>query len=214
MIVVYVRDLLDQIFKMVKYIKKPIVKIFPDGRVIGTDEQFASLNVITCFSDMGVNLFPCPFIIDTKEITAFMREISKDYDYYKPLLELPYLFITTNKGDKLTLENHIELNYRIDELYNRVISQELTKPTLCIVDDIQNSIPEMFSLKVSDGARMFNVDKQFLMTSFNAIHPATKSDKITLVIRDSDIYSYTAEFIIYKKKENYELHEILRFRKL
>ena len=60
----------------------------------------------------------------------------------------------------------------------------------------------------------FGVDKKFLMTSFNAIHPSTKTEKVDLIIRDSDIYSYTAEFIIHKKKENYDLHEILRFRKL
>lgn len=216
MIVVNVRDLLEQLFALVKYVKKPIVKIFPDGRVIGTDEQFASLNMVLDFSIMGSDLFPCPFIIDTKEITAFMREVNKDYDYYKPLFEMPYKFITTCKKDVLELENHIEMNYKIDELYNRVISQELSKPILYTEENFQNSVPEMFSLKASDGAKMytFGIDKQFLMSSFNAIHPATKSDKVDLIIRDSDIYSYTAEFIIHKKKENYSLHEILRFRKL
>ena len=204
-------DMLEYIFTLVKRIKKPIVKIFPDGRVIGTDEQFASLNII--MDGMDINL-SCPFIIDTKEITAFIREVSKDYNYYKPILDFPFRFITTCKKDVLILENHIELNYKFDELYNKVISQELCKPIVYTSDNIQEINPEMFSLKSSDGAKMYNIDERFLMSSFNAIHPSTKSDKVTLIIRDSDIYSFTAEFIIYKKKDNYTLHEILRFRKL
>ena len=211
-------NLLEYIFTSVKRVKKPIVKIFQDGRVIGTDEQFSSLNIILNYSDnsMGADIIPCPFIINTKEITAFMREVSKDYNYYKPILDYPYQFITTNKTDKLLLENHLDVNYKIDELYNRVISQELNKPVLYTEENFQNTIPEMFSLKVSDGAKMyeFGVDKKFLMTSFNAIHPVTKSDKVDLVIIDSDAYSYIAQFIIHKKKENYSLIELLRFRKL
>lgn len=212
-----ITDLLEYIFMCVKRVKKPIVKIFPDGRVIGTDEQFASLNMILDYSNnMGVDVIPCPFIIDTKEITAFMREVSKDYNYYKPVLDYPHSFITTCKKDKLVLENHIELNYKIDELYNRVMSKEFNKPIIYTEENIQNEYSEMFSLKASDGAKMYNIgiDKNFLMSSFNAIHPATKSDKIDLVIRDSDIYSYVAQFIIHKKKENYSLIELLRFRKL
>lgn len=202
--------MLEYLFEMVKRVKKPIVKIFPDGRVIGTDEQFTSLNIVTEDKSVG---YTCPFIFLTKEITAFMRE-----DYYDNLaFDFPYRFILKNnkKGD-LVLDNHIELNYKIDELYNRVVSQELTKPILYTEENFNSSIPEMFSLKVSDGAKMysFGVDKKFLMTSFNAIHPATKTEKVDLVIRDSDLYSYTAEFIIHKKKDKYDLHEILRFRKL
>ena len=145
MIISNTRDLLEQLFTMVKYVKKPIVKIFPDGRVIGTDEQFASLNFIPTYYNLGVDIFPCPFIIDTKEITAFLREVSKDYDYHKPFLDLPYGFCTSGKNDKMVLENHIDLNYKIDELYNRVVSQELNKPVIYTEEDFQNSIPEMFS---------------------------------------------------------------------
>lgn len=204
-------DILEYIFTMVKRVKKPIVKIFTNGVVIGTDENFATLNMIVNETYMDL---PCPFIIDTKEITAFMREVSKDYNYYKPVLDFPYRFITTSKRDLLILNSHMEFNYRIDELYNRILSQELLKPPVYIIENIQETIPEMISLKSSDGAKMYNIDKEFLMTSFNAIHPATKSDIVKVIIRDCDIYSYTAEFIIYKKKDNYELHEIIRFRKL
>lgn len=206
-------ELLETIFALVKRVKKPIVKIFPDGRIIGTDEQFASLN-ITSIELNEYGLFPCSFIIDTKEISAFMKEVSKDYEYYKPVFDYPFRFITTCKKDILEIKNNIELNYKIDELYNKVISQELTKTPILIKENFQSEIPEMFSLKTSDGARFYNVDERFLMTSFNAIHPVNKSDKVTLIIRDSDLYSYIAEFVIFKKKENYELHEILRFRKL
>lgn len=210
-------ELLEYILTCVKRVKKPIVKIFPDGRVIGTDEQFASLNMILDYcSTMCVDVIPCPFIIDTREINAFMRTVSRDYNYYKPVLDYPYGFKTTCKKDNLILENHIEMNYKIDELYNRVMSTEFNKPIIYEEKDIHNQYPDMFSLKASDGAKMFSlgIDRQFLMTSFNAIHPATKSDKVDLVIRNSDIYSYVVEFIIHKKKENYSLIELFRIRKL
>lgn len=204
-----ITEIIDDIFTLVKRVKKPIVKIYPDGKVVGTDEQFASLNVV--FFDNNEYVIPCPLILFTKDITAFMREVNPKYC----LLIYPYTIATTiPRGQILTLDNHVELSNQIDDLYNRVLSQELTKPILYKEQDFQNSNPEMFSLKVSDGAKMYNIDKQFLMSSFNAIHPATKTDKIDLVIRDSDPYSYTAEFMIHKKKENYTLHEILRFRKL
>lgn len=209
-------ELLESIFTLVKYTKKPIVKIFSDGRVIGTDEQFASLNIITN-SFMNNVSFPCPLIIDTKEINAFMRVIAKDVENgVNPNVTFDYPYLFKNNYTKATLTNHIELNYQIDELYNRVVSRELTKPILYTEECFNQSFPEMFSLKASEGAKMYNfgVDKRFLMTSFNAIHPATKTEKVDLIIRDSDFYSYTAEFVIHKKKDNYDLHEILRFRKL
>ena len=111
------------------------------------------------------------------------------------------------------LENHIEMNYRFDVLYDKVMSS-LQYPILYKEEDIAKSIPEMFSLKASEGAKMYTIDKRFLLSSFNSIHPANKSDKVDLIIRDYDQYSFMAEFIIYKKKENYQLHEFLRFRKL
>ena len=46
---------INYIFALVKQIKKPLVKIFPDGRVIGTDESFASLNIITNNSDNNID---------------------------------------------------------------------------------------------------------------------------------------------------------------
>ena len=202
-------SMLEHLFDIVKKVKKPIVKIFPDGRAIGTDEQFASLNIIVDHANS--DQYALPFIFITKEITAFMKQ-----DYYNNLTFDNFSFMIKSGIDIITLDNHIELNYKIDELYNRVMSQELTKPILYVEEYFNQSIPEMFSLKSSDGARMysFGVDKKFLMSSFNSIHPSTKTDKVDLIIRDSDYYSYTAEFIIYKKKANYELHEILRFRKL
>ena len=39
------RNTLEYIFTLVKQVKKPLVKIYPNGTIIGTDEQFASLNI-------------------------------------------------------------------------------------------------------------------------------------------------------------------------
>ena len=212
------RETLEYIFTLVKQVKKPLVKIYPDGRVIGTDEQFASLNIL--ISDTMEYYIDIPYIIKSTEISAFIRELAKLEDPEDcKLVFTPYETIMKYNGRYITascsLPNHLELAFQFDELYNRVMSTR-DYPILYTEEEFQKTVPEMFSLKASDGAVMysFGIDKRFLMSSFNAIHPANKTDKVSLIIRDYDIYSYTAEFIIYKKKDNYQLHEFLRFRKL
>lgn len=205
---------LEYIFSLIKQIKKPLVKIYPNGTIIGTDEQFASLNVLIP-EVINYNI-TIPYIFRSTEIAAFMRE-AQDLNYILyDKYDIDY--VTLQHGriiDHTILTNHMELSFQFDELYNKVISTR-NYPELYREENFQNTVPDMFTLRVSDGAKMysFGVDKQFLMTSFNAIHPANKTDRVELIIRDYDYYSYTAEFIIYKKKDKYQLHEFLRFRKL
>ena len=203
------RHTLEYIFELVKWVKKPLVKIYPNGTIIGTDEQFASLNILLPES---VNLeIDIPYVFRNTELSAFMRTLLNENGILK---FTPYEIITKiGRDDYISVSNHLELSYNFDELYNKIISTENYK-ILYKEEDLQTSIPEMFSMKVSDGAKMFNINKEFLMTSFNAIHPATKTDRVELIIRDCDIYSYIAEFIIHKKKLKYQLHEYIRFRKL
>lgn len=199
-------ETLEKIFKLVKYIKKPLVKIYPDGRIIGTDEQFASLNVLEIYTDFVIDI---PYIFRTTEISAFMREITKT----PGSLSFNQFEISLNgKNVSEVLINHLELNYKFDDLYNTVMISK-NNQTLYNQENIQELSREMFDLKSSDGAKLFNIEN-FLMTSFNSIHPATKTDRVDLIIRDYDIYSFMGEFIIFKKKDKYELHEFLRFRKL
>lgn len=214
-----IRDIegLGFIFQLSKYVKKPIIGIYPDGRVVGTDEQFASFNMIISdkiLNDIKEYNFEFPYIIISTEISAFMRNIQANY---APLIFSRYEIATNRKKqiDNVCLVNHLELNYYLEDLYNKTMIT-LSNKILYKEENFQNLIPDMFSLKVSDGAKMysFGVDNKFLMSSFNSIHPANKSDKVDLIIRDHDEYSYTAEFIINKKKENYQLHEFLRFRKI
>lgn len=208
------RNTLDHIFKLIKSVKKPLVKIYPDGRIIGTDEQFASLNILVP-EVLNYNI-DIPYIFRTTEITAFMRTLNDNDIGNGTLLYSPFDIVMDAKDRKsqsAIVHNHLELNFNFDELYNRVANTYGNKE-LYKEENFQTTIPELFSLKASDGAKMFCVDKKFLMTSFNAIHPANKSDKVDLIIRDHDIYSYTAEFIIYKKKDAYQLHEYIRFRKI
>jgi hypothetical protein len=215
------RETLECIFTLVKRVKKPLIKIYPDGRVIGTDEQFTSLNILE-YDDIRYNI-DIPYVIKTTEITPFMRELSKSEEYeftftpYEVTMRCKY---TIKEKDRETivrgfefLFNHMELSFQFDELYNKA-AHTMSYPILYTAEEFQKTNPKMFFLKASDGAMMFGVDNRFLMSSFNSIHPANKTDKVTLIIRDYDIYSYTAEFIIYKKKDNYQLHEFLRFRKL
>lgn len=200
------RNTLDYIFTLVKQVKKPFVKIYPNGTIIGTDEQFASLNIlipeVICYN------ISIPYIFKTSEISAFMREIGGCNN----LIYDPYEITMIDGKEKSTLYNHAELSFKFDELYGRTLNIQ-SYPLIYQQENFQTLVPEMFSMKVSDGAKMYSF-QTFLMSSFNAIHPSNKTDRVDLIIRDCDYYSYIAQFIIYKKKDKYQLHEYLRFRKL
>ena len=210
------RNTLEYIFTLVKQVKKPLVKIYPNGTIIGTDEQFASLNIyIPEIVNYNIDI---PYIFRITEITAFMRDISiyetsmifSQYEIIMPLAKLGK-YIDTTKS--IILTNHLELNYKFDELYSKIADIQL-HPIIYKNEEFHKSNFDMLSMKLADCSRMFTVDERFLMTSFNSIHPATKADKVELVIRDYDYYSYIGEFIIYRKKDKSRLHEFLRFRKL
>lgn len=203
------RNTLDYIFTLAKQVKKPWVKIYPNGLIIGTDEQFASLNVL--IPEVVNYQIDIPYIFKVSDLSAFMRTIGSE----TKLLYNPYEIIYMDNKNPVNIENHMELSFQFDELYNKVINLQ-SLPIIYQEENFQTTVPEMFSMKVSDGAKMysFGIDKIFLMTSFNAIHPSNKTDKVDLIIRNCDYYSYTAEFIINKKKDRYRLHEFLRFRKL
>lgn len=210
------RNTLEYIFTLVKQVKKPLVKIYPNGTIIGTDEQFASLNIfIPETVDYNIDI---PYIFRTTEITAFMRDISiyetsMIFSQYEIIMPLTKLGKYIDMSKSVILTNHLEFNYKFDDLYSKIVDMQLY-PILYRNDEFHKSNYKMLSMKMAECSKMFNVDERFLMTSFNSIHPATKSDKVELIIRDYDYFSYIAEFIIYRKKDNSQLHEFLRFRKL
>ena len=150
-----------------------------------------------------------PYVFRTTEISAFMRDVAKTSGSLS-FTQFEIVFNATR--ETFTLINHLELNYKFDDLYNTVMISK-NNQILYNQENIQEMSREMFDMKSSDGAKLFNIEN-FLMSSFNSIHPATKTDRVDLVIRDYDIYSFMGEFIIFKKKDKYELHEFLRFRKL
>ena len=67
------RDTLEYIFKLAKQVKKPLVKIYPNGTIIGPDEQFASLNLL--IPEVINYHIDNPYIFRLTELSAFMREI-------------------------------------------------------------------------------------------------------------------------------------------
>ena len=96
-------ETLENIFTLVKNVKKPLVKVYPDGRVIGTDEQFASLNIITT-DNINYNI-DIPYIFRLSEITAFMRVIT---DRYQILYDKFYI---EDYISHTILTNHLEMNF-------------------------------------------------------------------------------------------------------
>lgn len=199
------RDKLDYLFNIAKQVKKPLVAIYPNGTIIGTDEQFTGLNIMESeFINYDIQT---EYIFDMKELNAFMKNIKSFGDVFFTPYEI-YL----QENPNISVMNHIELYSKFMILYNKALNLQ-NNTIINIYENFQNYIPEMFSMKVSQGAKMYHIDK-YLMTSFNAIHPVNKSDRVDLILRDHDMYSYTAEFIIYKKKEKYQLHEFLRFGKI
>lgn len=194
----------EYILKSTKRIKKPLVKIYPDGFVIGTDTSFATINILSQ-NNNNYNM-SIPYIFMNTSVLKFSKDIL-DYNG-----SLNYSKFNISIKD-VVLDNCIELNYRFSLLHDTVMSLT-SNPVLYKEENIQNSISDMFMLKMADGSKMYTINKRFLMTSFNSIHPVNKSDRVDLTIFDGDIYSYIAQFTIYKEKENYELHEFLRFRKI
>lgn len=202
------RNTLEYIFTLSKQVKKPLIKIYPNGVIIGADEQFASLNIlIPEVSNYNIDI---PHIFRSTELASFMRDVAALPDNAGLLFSQYEISIALNG---ITLHNHLELSYKFDDLYSKVIDLQCY-PIIYTNSEFAKDNAEMLFMKSSDCSKMFNVDEKYLMTSFNAIHPANKTDKVELILRDYDHYSYTAEFIIHKKKDKYQLHEFFRFRKL
>ena len=130
------RDYLYNIFDLVKKAKKPIVKLYPDGRVVGTDLGFASLNTLD-HNNVPYNL-PYPFIFINTEFSAFMREIQ---DSNKPV-------IVDNYGiyfNDVVLTNHLEMSFEIDDLYGRVM-HNITNEILYSHTNFEQVCQDMLSL--------------------------------------------------------------------
>lgn len=202
---IYNAEPFDYIVESVKRIKKPLVKIYPDGIVFGTDLSFASLNILV--QDTKNYGMPVPYVFLNTEVAKFTTDISKLSG------NLNYETFSINMNGIL-LESKVDLVYKFDDLYNKTIMAPRNNEILYHEENVQNSVGDMFTLKKSNGSKMYIIDKRFVMTAFNSIHPVNKNDKVDLTIVDADMYSYIAKFTIHKKKDNYKLQEYLRFRKL
>lgn len=207
------REKLEQIFALVKNVKKRIVMINPSGEIFGTDEQFATMNYIENENliDFGIDI---PYVFMTNEFSTFMRNIK---ELKTPIIDNKHMICANGKSafDINVLPNHLDLVYDFYDLYNTV-SIYKDRPIIYTEENFQENNSEMLFMKSADFSKMFTfgIDMQYILTSFNSIHPVNKSDRVDVVIRDCDQFSCTAEFIIYKKKGNYKLHEFIRFRKM
>lgn len=196
------RELFEYIFTLFKSMKKPIVAVYPNGTIFGTDEQFASISVI--YTD-HINMSD-PYIFYMNELMLFMRNVSAQYN--EEIIFGKFELLCTDKKLSYMISNRLELLDQLFNLHAKLIDIKL-KNVLSEQQNIQEQYYEMLSLKAADGAKMYNIDN-FVMSSFNAIHPVNKSDKVDVIFREYDNYSYTAEFIIHKKQ--YDIHEFFRFR--
>ena len=198
------RELFEEFFKLAKSLKKPIVMWYTNGVIVGTDNQFASVSLIQ------MDICPSqPYIFYlTAELSPFMKNISTingDMIFTKHSIKYACPMV------RFELKNRLELYENMCNLYNSAMVIIHQKNILSHQYNIQEKYYDMLSMKSSEGSKLYNLDG-YMMSSFNAIHPVNKTDKVDVIIREHDEYSYTGEFIIHKKQ--YDIHEFLRFRYL
>ena len=205
-------EYLENMFRLVKLLKKDVVAVNSNGLILGTDYQFASISELVLFDD-SYKPIHYSYIYNMKELSAFMKTIAeceKEYGYVNLNYMPTGIFLTTNRSK--TRMPYLQQYYTLENMQQLYLNYINAKS-----QDVLHVIPEfnheLLSMKSADGSKMFNVDG-YLMTSFNSIHPVNKSDNVELIFRYFDQYSYTAEFIIEKKKQKCEIHEMYRFRYL
>lgn len=198
--------MINDIIKIAKTMKKPIVYIAPTY-MLGTDEEFCTLSRVNIESDVKR---PMAF-----KLSSILLGESKD----KYANEHPEVFFTEYShvqedlyintwNESFYMYNIMDINLRLTTLLSYA---NMVYSATGLEKDV-NFMQNVAKLKVSDGMKKYIMDGQYLQTSFNKVHAINASDTISLNIYDMDSFSYLYEYRIGKKK--YDVYEYIRYRKM
>ena len=198
--------MINDIIKIAKTMKKPIVYIAPTY-MLGTDEEFCTLSRVNIESDVKR---PMAF-----KLSSILLGESKD----KYANEHPEIFFTEYShvqedlyintwNESFYMYNIMDINLRLTTL---LLYANIVYSATGLEKDV-NFMQNVAKLKVSYGMKKYIMDGQYLQTSFNKVHAINASDTISLNIYDMDSFSYLYEYRIGKKK--YDVYEYIRYRKM
>lgn len=122
--------------------------------------------------------------------------------------KIPVLYNDLAEG-RLTPIHHSMEEYIIDNFY--VPAPTLLLESVILKDYGEASIPCLEGKKASDGMVRLIINNRYPISISKTLLPVTKADKCEVNIYYKDQSSFTAEFIIYKKKDKYELRKFINY---
>ena len=173
-----------EIIKIAKSMKKDYVKVTPKY-ILGTDVNTHTLSII--FMETGEEYMGTIAELEGKGVPEFSECMTEEI-----------------LRDRF---NHLLTQIAPIALYGTVPPIEGFE---CL--DISESdafLDTCKNIKSKDGAKMFKLDQNYIMSNFSSLHPINKSDKIYLTLYPRDEISFISKFVINKKK--YEIHEYIRY---
>ena len=198
--------------KIAKTMKRPIVYI-TDGYILGTDESFSVLSVITLNDFVDIPRAICgklnDILFDPAKTAKFQNsEPEMFFTYYDQVV--PGIYVNTFEEFKLMTS--------ITKLYERCSGMVRGKEPFTNIQKI-NTVDPLFasvtSLSANDGMRYYTLSREMTLylSTFITVHPITKTDIVNLMCFDVDKRSFIAKFEIIKKK-TLTIQEYVRYRYL
>lgn len=124
------------------------------------------------------------------------------------LSKIPILYNDLAEG-RITPTHHSMEEYIIDNFY--IPAPALLLKSVILKDYGEPSIPCLEGKKASDGMVRLIIDNQYPLSISKTLLPTTKADRCDVNIYYRDQSSFTAEFVIYKKKDKYELRKFINY---
>ena len=185
------------LIKIIRSMKKTFIFIDKDI-IYGTDVTYSTISII--YLPYNTNM---TFAFSILELTALLRNTKQLLILSDGVINESQQYILNNRDLEKIFRQKIQHLFLIKN--NKVLLH---------IEDLKEDecFKTALTMKSTDKMMMCNINNTFLMSTFNSIHPVTKSDKISLNIYDNGIKSFLSEFIIDKKK--YCIYEYILYRYL
>ena len=182
-----------------KALKQKEFQIY-DNIIIGTD----NINNYVCYvrlSDEFINNDISGFIINQRELSAFVKSITIETEFELTYDILDNKYYIYSNSSKLSFSNNTE--YRTIHLIEQQIikANSIDKSVPYYSEtDVTFELTDLFSLKKDDGCFYYNFRGIYFITLFNGLLPLNKSDKVYITIFPNNRESFIARFRVKKKK--------------